>query len=341
MNMYNWIEKMIYGDKKALPVLSFPSVQSLYITVKELVASSAYQAMGMKLIADRYDMPASLTFMDLSVEAEAFGARAVYGTDDVPTITGKLVADEAAAVALNVPAVGAGRTGVNIDTVRKALMLINDRPVLAGCIGPFSLAGRLMNVNDALINCYEEPAMVHILLRKATDFLIQYIHELKLTGAHGVIIAEPLAGLLSPDLMREFSTEYVREMVSSAQSKNFIVIYHNCGNAVNHLVNEILDTGCMAFHFGESADMLKMLQSIPRNFLVMGNISASAVFNNGTEQQMRLATTRLLEKCGKYNNFVISSGCDIPPITDLDIIDMFFETTRAFYYRKSLWEAIT
>ena len=99
MNMYKWIERVIYLDeKKALPLLSFPSVQMLYVTVKELVMNSNYQALGMKMLADRYDMPAVPSFMDLSVEAEAFGSKTVYGADEVPTIIGRIVEDEDDAV---------------------------------------------------------------------------------------------------------------------------------------------------------------------------------------------------------------------------------------------------
>jgi uroporphyrinogen decarboxylase len=340
MNMYNWVERMIYGEKKPLPVLSYPAVQFLYVTVKELACSSGYQAMGMRLIADRYNMPAALAYMDLSVEAEAFGAHTVYSPDEVPTVIGKIVTTQEDADNLVVPKIGAGRTGVCVKTIRKALNLISDRPVIAGCIGPFSLAGRLLNVNDIMVDCYTEPEKVHTVLKKATEFIIKYIKALKAAGAHGVMLAEPLAGLLSPQLMSEFSSDYVRQIVGSVQDKHFIVIYHNCGTSINKLVDEILDTGCIAFHFGEPADMKAMLEKIPRNFLVMGNISPGSVFNNNTKRNMRLATTRLLEICKGYPNFVASSGCDIPPYTDLENIDTFFETVSAFYYRESLWDMI-
>jgi uroporphyrinogen decarboxylase len=68
-------------------------------------------ALGVRLIADRYDMPFATTYMDLSVEAEAFGATCTYHTDDIPTITGQLVSNQEEADALVVPEVGAGRTG--------------------------------------------------------------------------------------------------------------------------------------------------------------------------------------------------------------------------------------
>jgi len=340
MNMYNWVQKMIYGEKKALPILSYPSVQLLYVTTKELVCDSRYQAMGMRLIADRYNMPAALAYMDLSVEAEAFGAHTVYAADEVPTIIGTLISSEEEADALQVPSVGAGRTGVCVDAIRKALILINDRPIIAGCIGPFSLAGRLLNVNDIMVDCYDEPEKVHKVLEKATEFILKYIEALKDAGAHAVMMAEPLAGLLSPPLMSEFSSSYVRRIVDAVQDKHFIVIYHNCGSAINNLVEPMLETGCIAYHFGESADMKHMLEKIPSNYLVMGNISPSSVFNNASKRSMRLATTRLLDQCRDYPNFVASSGCDIPPYTDLDDIDTFFETVQSFYYRENLWDMI-
>lgn len=274
--------------------------------------------------------------MDLSVEAEAFGACTVFKADEIPTIIGKLIDTDEDAEALKIPEVGAGRTLENIETIRKAQMLITDRPVIAQCIGPFSLAGRLLNVNDIMLQCYENPDMVHKVLKKASMFITAYAAALKKIGADGIVMAEPLAGLLSPQLIEEFSTKYVRDIVSELQDKNFIVIYHNCGNAVPHLLNSILDNGCYAFHFGDSVDMLSILEKVPRNYLVMGNISPAKVFNKGTTEHVRLETLKLLNRCGRFNNFVISSGCDIPPDVDLDNINTFFQTVEGFYYRQSL-----
>ena len=42
-------------------------------------------------------------------------------------------------------------------------------------------------------------------------------------------------------------------------------------------------------------------------------------------------TLALLEKCSKYKNFVLSSGCDIPPKTPWENIDAFFAATEEYY----------
>lgn len=341
MNMYKWIQRIMSEEQtKVLPILSFPSVQLLFVTVRELVSDSNLQAMGMKFLADKYDMPASVSFMDLSVEAEAFGAKTIYAADEVPTIMGNVVSNEVEAENLRVPAVGEERTGICVDGVKKALKLITDRPVFAGCIGPFSLTGRLMDVNEVMLYCYEEPKMVHTVLRKATDFIIDYILEYKKAGAHGIILAEPLAGILSPALMQEFSSDYVKEIVEKTQDASFIVIYHNCGNDVGRLTKEIVTTGCKAYHFGDAVDMKEMLQKMPADCLVMGNVSPSKYFRNGTPNMVKNATIKLLESCREYSNFIISSGCDIPPLTEFDNIDAFFNTVKAYNYKNRLMEMI-
>ena len=82
MNMRKWIDALREAPvKKAMPVLSFPSVQLMKISVKTLISSSNFQAAGMKEISKRVDSAAAVSMMDLSVEAEAFGS-SVKVSDD-------------------------------------------------------------------------------------------------------------------------------------------------------------------------------------------------------------------------------------------------------------------
>lgn len=330
-NMKKWIEDMYSAKtKKAMPVLSFPSIQLMGIGVKELILDSEKQAMGMKMVADRVDSAASVSMMDLSVEAEAFGSTINFSDDEVPTVIGHLIENMDQAKALAIPSVGAGRTGLYIEAIKKSCQLITDRPVFAGVIGPFSLAGRLLDVSEAMIYCYDDPDMVHEVLGKVTEFMIQYITAYKEVGASGVVVAEPLAGLLTPDLNDEFSVTYMKRIIDAVQDENFIVIYHNCGGGTLDMVNEIVTMGAAAYHFGNAIDIEKMLERMPSNLLTMGNIDPSSEFRNGTPESIYAATTELMGRCCKYQNFVISSGCDIPPLSGWDNIDAFFKAVADF-----------
>lgn len=334
MNMRNWLNEIKKASvRKPMPVLSFPCVQLMGIGVGELLSSSDNQAAGMKAVADRVDSAAAVGFMNLSLEAEAFGADVKVTDTNVPIVTGPPAGDIEAAEKLKIPAARQGRTGICIEGIKKALTLINDRPVFAGVTGPFTLAGSLADVNRAFTYCTENPELLHILLEKATAFLIEYIIGCRDTGANGVFMAEPLAGMLSPKQAERFSEPYVKEIADAVRTENFIVIYHNCGNETIKMAESIYRTGCDAYHFGNAIDMKTMLETFPEDKIVMGNLDPAALFAGGTPASVRQATLKLLEKCSVHSNFLISSGCDIPPAAKWENIDAFFEAVKEFYER--------
>lgn len=334
-NMRLWLGDQISAKtKKAMPVLSFPGGRLIGVSVEELVKDGHLQAMCMKSIAEKYPrMGIAVSLMDLSVEAEAFGAHIVYSEDEVPTVHGTFIETPEQAEALRIPAVGEGRTGECIRGIREACEQITDRPVFAGMIGPYSLAGRLLDMTEIMILCYEEPEMVETVLGKVTDFLVEYAKAFKEAGANGVLMAEPAAGLLSPSLIEEFSTPYVQKIRDAVEDDNFLVMYHNCGN-VEPLLPQIRQVDATAYSFGNAIDIEKALQTVPSDRMVIGNIDPAGVLRNGTPEMVRKETRELLERCSKYPNFVIASGCDVPPMTPFENMDAFFETVEEFYRKK-------
>lgn len=330
-DMNEWIRECVAQDKKkGMPILSFPGAKLLNVTVDELVKDGHLQALCMESIAKKYDMGMAVSLMDLSVEAEAFGSPVQFETEEVPTVREALIHDEEEAEELKVPAVGAGRTGECVKGIREACERITDRPVFAGIIGPYSLAGRLLDMTEIMILCYEEPEMVETVLEKATEFLIAYAKAFKDAGANGVVMAEPAAGLLSPSLMEEFSNPYVKKVREAVEDDSFVVMYHNCGN-IEPLLGQIQEVDAKAYSFGNAIDIEKALEVIPQDRLVIGNIDPAGVLRNGTPEVVREETRKLLERCSKYPNFVIASGCDIPPMTPFEKMDAFFETIEEFY----------
>ena len=142
MDMRKWLSGIIATErKKALPVLSFPAVQLMGISVRDLIGSSDCQAEAMRLVAQRYPTAAAVSFMDLSVEAEAFGAETVVSDDEVPTVVGALVDEDTDPSGIVVPAVGVGRTGLYVEAIRQGGSLDRRPPGARRCHRPV-LAGR-------------------------------------------------------------------------------------------------------------------------------------------------------------------------------------------------------
>lgn len=310
-------------DRLFMPILTFPGAHMAGTTVREMVTDPVKQCAAEVAVHEQFQTPFVMSAMDLSVEAEAFGAAVHMEEWEVPTVTGRHVTDMAGIERLRIPEPGDGRTGVYLATVRGLRSKLADAIVLGGMIGPFSLAGRLFGVSEALAETMGAPDMMHALLKKTTAFLTAYARAFKESGAHGLIIAEPTAGLMSPASMRQFSTPYIRQIMAAVNDSDFQVILHNCGARIGHLAPS-LETGARILHFGKPMDIAAALAQVPPDVIICGNLDPSEVFVNGSIPEVRMKTQDLLKATEAYKNFVISSGCDVPAQTPMKNLFTFF-----------------
>ena len=326
--MKQWVAGIIrQREVSAIPVMTHPGIEANGHTVREAVSNGNIHYEAIMALAKQYPCAAACTIMDLTTEAEAFGAEIAFSDDAVPAVSGRLLSDVDAIYQLQVPSLSAGRIPQYLKAnllAAKAMGTNTQRPLFAGCIGPFSLAGRLYDMSDIMVLIYENPDAAHTLLDKCTQFIQKYCEALKLTGANGVLMAEPAAGLLSNDDCMTFSSQYVKRIVDRVQDDDFIVVLHNCGNQ-GHCTKAMVATGAAAYHFGNKCQMEEVIKDVPPTALAMGNLDPVSLFKDGTPEQMRKATLDLLEKMRPYPNFVLSSGCDTPPHTPIANINAFFE----------------
>lgn len=324
-NMAEWMRRLAAdGRVAAVPIMTHPGIEMIGRRVVDAVTDGRVHADAVQAVAERYPAAAATVIMDLTVEAEAFGADIVFEPDEVPAVRGHLLGGPADISALGVPSLRTGRVPEYIRANMLAARRITDRPVLAGCIGPFSLAGRLYDMSGIMMLIIENPDAARELLSKCTDFILKYCMALKMTGVSGVVMAEPAAGLLSDDDCMAFSSVYVRRVVEAVQDELFAVVLHNCGNT-GQCTHAMVATGAAAYHFGNRCDMAAVTRDVPPTALSMGNLDPVSLFKDATPDGMRRATRRLLERMAGFRNFVISSGCDTPPHTPMANIDAFFD----------------
>lgn len=323
--MKQWVADIIHQKEvAAIPVMTHPGIEQNGNTVREAVSNGKVHADAVVKLTQNYRSVAACTIMDLTTEAEAFGAEIAFSDEAVPAVVGHMLTDAKSINDLQVPSLKAGRIPQYLKANLLAARAIQDRPVFAGCIGPFSLAGRLYDMSGIMMLIYENPDAAHTLLAKCTQFIEKYCEALKLTGVNGVLMAEPAAGLLSNDDCKAFSSAYVKYIVNKVQDDHFIVVLHNCGNT-GHCTKAMVETGAAAYHFGNKCRMEEVIKEVPKDALAMGNLDPVSLFKDSTPAQMREATLDLLEKMREHPNFVLSSGCDTPPHTPIENVNAFFE----------------
>ena len=309
----------------AMPIAVYPGLQLTGVTVRDIVTNAQAQFEASAAIHDRYQTPIVLSAMDLSVEAEAFGSSIHMADDEIPTAVGSLVTTLADVEALPVPPVGEKRTRIYLETVSRLRTLPREPLVLGGMIGPFSLAGRLVGLSEACGLTLTDPDLMHKVVEKSASFLTAYARAFRAAGADGVVMAEPAAGLLSPRGLSAYSSAYVKRIVAEVEDEHFGVILHNCAAKALHLP-AILESGVHCCHFGAPMDLAAALARVGPEMVVCGNLDPTAVFWQGTPAQVAARTAALLEVTRGHKNFVISSGCDVPPPSPLANLDAFFQT---------------
>ena len=330
MNMKSWITEVISNPKRiAIPIMTHPGIEMIGKSVQDAVTDGKIHAEAITTLNERYPSAATTVIMDLTVEAEAFGCVVNFSRDEVPAVSHRLVSSFEEVQQLPVPSLSSARVPEYLLANQLAAASITDKPVFGGCIGPYSLAGRLFDMTEIMIAIYTEPDTIRLLLEKCTQFLTEYCRALKAAGVNGMVIAEPAAGLLSNDDCMQHSSLYVKQIIDALQDDSFSVFLHNCGNT-GQCTQAMLYTGAHGYHFGNAMNMTEALEICPRDVLVMGNLDPVGVFKMSTSEQVKQSVKSLLEQTAGYRNYVLSSGCDVPPHTSLENVEAFYEALSEF-----------
>lgn len=120
-----------------------------------------------------------------------------------------------------------------------------------------------------------------------------------------------------------------RSLVRELQDDTFVVILHNCGNT-GHCTQAMIESGAYALHFGNAINMMEVLKICPSNLVVMGNIDPVGIIKQASPEKVKEVTLHLLHKTSCYKNFVLSSGCDVPPHVSTENINAFFDALEEY-----------
>jgi uroporphyrinogen decarboxylase len=312
-----------------VPIAVYPGIELTGASIKQIVTDPQAQYETVAALQEHFQMPVVLSAMDLSAEAEAFGAEIRLIGDEIPTVIGRRLTSVDEFAHLDVPQPGAARTHVHLEAAQLMTHLPGHPVVLGGIIGPFSLAARLFGVSETLELSVNDPEALHTLLERTTQFQIAYGEAFKRTGVNGLVMAEPAAGLLSPRALGRFSSAYVRQIVQALRDDHFDIVLHNCAARSMHL-KYVLESDARLLHFGEPMDVNTALTQVPEDVTIMGNLDPSRVFVSSTPEQVTAETQKLLALAGGRRNFVPSSGCDLPPDTSLRNLEAFFAAVREY-----------
>jgi uroporphyrinogen decarboxylase len=304
----------------------YPGVQLTQSTIKQNMFNAELQARSLYKLIESIQPDAAFVMMDLSVEAGALGLPVRFPLDESATIERHPVKSVSDLDQYKVvDAMFDGRVWVFMETLRQLKRKLK-LPIGAYISGPFTLAGLMIGANNLALATIDTPEVVHATVNFSEHVIIEYAKALQDAGADMICILDPTAVILSPKAFWEFAGKSVQNLVRHLDTRT---ILHVCGNT-EHLVNPMVQTGVHGLSLDSLVNLPKVATMVPSDVVLIGNVSPVETMLQGDRERVRRNTLALMEKMRPFDNFIVSTGCDLPQETPLENIAEFVQTAKAF-----------
>ena len=314
------------ADNKSLaaPLLGFPGIQLTGTNLKTNLFNPRLQADSLMRIADETGIDVIFQMMDLSIEAGALGLTVKYPAFESPSVEEHPVGSAADLKRFeNIDIMNDCRVKSSIEAVR-LLKLEQDRPVVAYICGPFSLAALLVGATEILMAMFDKPDEILEIIKFCAEQETRYALALQEAGADAICVLEPTAMMLPPGDFETYAGSFLNEMNSKLEAP---IILHICGNT-SHLIEDMCKTGAAGLSLDTPMDFAEVIKQMPDDVCLIGNIDPANLMLRGKPEEIEEAVLELKEKMKEYNNFILSTGCDLPPDTPLENIKAFVKAAK-------------
>lgn len=267
---------------------------------------------------------------DLCVEAEALGCEInVYAhLEDIlyPTIKRKLIHNEDE-MGISIPADLPERG--RIPLMKEAIGLLKEDiggevPVGTYVLGPFTLAGQIMELNDLLKLSFKKPDKVGKLLDSLADAIIIVAGQYEAAGVDYITVREmgATSDVLSPRVFKGLILPYLKKIFEKLTVPS---VLHICGKT-NDISPFMIESGAGAISVDQKNDVAETRKRLGGDALIFGNYDPYNVLVAGTPELVR----ETVGKCMADGVSAVWPGCDIWPTVPPDNFKAMMDEVRNY-----------
>ena len=278
-----------------------------------------------------YGFECGVVPFDLCIEAEALGCEInVYAhSEDLlyPTIKKKLVHSEAELETVVIPQgfTGRGRIPLMVEAIKLIKQDIGKEAAIGSYVlGPFTLAGQIMELNDLLKLSFKKPDKIGKLLDLLADAVVQVAAVYEKAGVDYITVREmgATSDVLSPRVFKSLILPYLAKIFSKITVPS---VLHICGKT-NDIVPFMSESGARAISVDQKNDVAETRKKLGPKALVFGNYDPYNVLVAGTPDLVR----QTIRKCLDDGVSAVWPGCDIWPTVPPDNMQAMMETVRNY-----------
>lgn len=178
----------------------------------------------------------------------------------------------------------------------------------------FSQAKRLL---------YQDPSFAHTLLNQITEVTIAYLKKQIEAGADMVQVFDSWAGILGPDVYKEFGMDYVSRICDAITEVPITVFSKGAYYAREAMSN----LNCNTIGLDWNMNVKESREIIGQNKTLQGNLDPCVLF--GSHDFIKNQTNNMLESFDN-NRHIVNLGHGVYPDTDPEKVKTFINTVKEF-----------
>jgi [methyl-Co(III) methanol-specific corrinoid protein]:coenzyme M methyltransferase len=284
-------------------------------------AASTYRLFGFECAVVPFDM---------GVEAETLGCEVNYYAHQTgilyPTISENLAA-KVEDLEIRVPEnlEGAGRVPVVTDAIRLLKEDLGDQiAVGAWVLGPFTLAGQIVNLDNLLKMSFKKPNLVNDVLNSLEGLLITLASVYKKAGADYLTVREMGAtgDVLSRRMFGSLIRPHLERVLAGIESPK---ILHICGDT-NDVVDQMAECGADAISVGQKNDLAATRDKLGPDVVLLGNLDPYNVLAMGRPEDVERSVKGIIASGADG----IWPGCDIWPTVPVENMEMLMAAAKRY-----------
>jgi MtaA/CmuA family methyltransferase len=267
---------------------------------------------------------------DVGVEAEVLGCQVNYyqhHTDILyPTISEKLAA-KVEDLVIRVPEDlhGAGRVPVVTEAIRLLKEELRDYVAVGSWVlGPFTLAGQIVDLDNLLKMSFKKPDLVKGVLDSLDKFLIALAAIYKKAGADYLTVREMGAtgDVLSGRMFGSLIRPHLEQVFAGIESPK---ILHICGDT-NDVVDQMAQCGADAISVDQKNDLAATRDKLGPDVILLGNLDPYNVLVKGKPEDVERSVKEIIANGADG----IWPGCDIWPTVPVENMEMLMAAAKIY-----------
>jgi len=285
------------------------------------MAASSFQLFG---------FPCAVVPFDMGVEAEVLGSKVNYYAHAADILYPTIIEHPAEKVEdLNIQVPSDLAKAGRIPVVTEALRLLkqevgNQVAIGAWVLGPYTLAGQLVDLSQLAKAAFKKTEMVGKVLDTLAGVLIQIIKIYRAAGADYVTVREMGAGpdILSPRMFESLIRPPLRRIFDEIESPK---VLHICGDT-NAIIDQMALCGADALSVEKKNNVTETRKKLGPDVLIFGELDAYGVLSQGKPDDVDRAVKEAVERGVN----AIWPGCDIWPMVPKENMEALMVSARKY-----------